>query len=153
MVLYLVLGTIFGFVLSRSGAADYNYIQGMFLFERFQTRDLSPGASLRAFKANRPAIEKLARVQIELGRLADDVEFSTVNGGITVAITGDVDATLRAATMNGSIESDFPVTIQGKAGRRSLQGTLGKGGPRIDLESVNGSLRLRRAGSSGTTSQ
>ena len=26
-------------------------------------------------------------------------------------------------------------------------------GPRIDLESVNGSLRLRRAGSSGTTSQ
>ena len=92
-------------------------------------------------------------IRVEMGRLADDVEFSTVNGGITVAITGDVDATLRAATMNGSIESDFPVTIQGKAGRRSLQGTLGKGGPRIDLESVNGSLRLRRAGSSGTTSQ
>ncbi len=35
-LLYLVLGTIFGFALSRSGAADYDYIQGMFLFERFQ---------------------------------------------------------------------------------------------------------------------
>ena len=35
-ILYLLLGTIFGFVLSRSGAADYDYIQGMFLFERFQ---------------------------------------------------------------------------------------------------------------------
>jgi uncharacterized protein len=34
--IYVCLGTIFGFVLSRSGAADYNYIQGMFLFERFQ---------------------------------------------------------------------------------------------------------------------
>lgn len=33
---YLILGTLFGLVLSRSGAADYNYIQGMFLFERFQ---------------------------------------------------------------------------------------------------------------------
>ena len=33
---YLVLGVVFGFVLSRSGAADYDYIQGMFLFERFQ---------------------------------------------------------------------------------------------------------------------
>ena len=33
---YLVFGVAFGFVLSRSGAADYNYIQGMFLFERFQ---------------------------------------------------------------------------------------------------------------------
>jgi len=35
-LLYLVLGTIFGFVLSRSGAADYNFIQRMFLFESFQ---------------------------------------------------------------------------------------------------------------------
>ncbi len=35
-LVYVLLGTAFGFVLSRSGAADYNYIQGMFLFERFQ---------------------------------------------------------------------------------------------------------------------
>lgn len=32
----LLLGVAFGFVLSRSGAADYNYIQQMFLFESFQ---------------------------------------------------------------------------------------------------------------------
>jgi len=32
----LILGTAFGFVLSRSGAADYTYIQQMFLFENFQ---------------------------------------------------------------------------------------------------------------------
>jgi uncharacterized protein len=35
-LLYVVLGTIFGFVLSRSGAADYNFIQSMFLFRSFQ---------------------------------------------------------------------------------------------------------------------
>jgi hypothetical protein len=35
-VLYVVLGAAFGFVLSRSGAADFGFIQGMFLFERFQ---------------------------------------------------------------------------------------------------------------------
>jgi uncharacterized membrane protein YedE/YeeE len=35
-LLYVVLGTVFGFVLSRSGAADYNNIQGMFLFQSFQ---------------------------------------------------------------------------------------------------------------------
>ena len=33
--LYLALGTAFGFVLSRSGAADYDYIQAMFLLENF----------------------------------------------------------------------------------------------------------------------
>ena len=35
-MLYLLLGTAFGFVLSRSGAADYGFIQSMFLFESFQ---------------------------------------------------------------------------------------------------------------------
>ena len=35
-LLYVLLGTAFGFVLSRSGAADYDYVQGMFLFQKFQ---------------------------------------------------------------------------------------------------------------------
>ncbi len=35
-VLYTALGIAFGFVLSRSGAADYDMVQGMFLFRRFQ---------------------------------------------------------------------------------------------------------------------
>lgn len=34
--LYLVLGTIFGFTLSRSGAADYDFIQATFLFRNAQ---------------------------------------------------------------------------------------------------------------------
>lgn len=36
VLLYLVLGTVFGLVLSRSGAADYDFIQGMFLLTNFQ---------------------------------------------------------------------------------------------------------------------
>ena len=36
MFLYVCLGTVFGLVLSRSGAADYGFIQAMFLFESFQ---------------------------------------------------------------------------------------------------------------------
>jgi uncharacterized membrane protein YedE/YeeE len=35
-LLYLAFGTAFGWVLSRSGAADYDFIQGMFLFTSFQ---------------------------------------------------------------------------------------------------------------------
>jgi hypothetical protein len=32
----LLFGVAFGFVLSRSGAADYDFVQAMFLFESFQ---------------------------------------------------------------------------------------------------------------------
>lgn len=34
--LYLLLGTLFGYVLSRSGCADYDFVQGMFLLTSFQ---------------------------------------------------------------------------------------------------------------------
>ena len=36
LTVYLILGLLFGFVLSRSGAADYDYIQGMFLLTNLQ---------------------------------------------------------------------------------------------------------------------
>jgi len=35
-IVYIAFGTAFGWVLSRSGAADYDFIQKMFLFESFQ---------------------------------------------------------------------------------------------------------------------
>ncbi|MBI2892459.1 MAG: YeeE/YedE family protein [Deltaproteobacteria bacterium] len=35
-ILHLLLGTMFGWLLSRSGAADYDFIQRMFLFEDIQ---------------------------------------------------------------------------------------------------------------------
>ena len=35
-MMYLLFGTIFGFILSRSGAADYGFIQEMFLLQSFQ---------------------------------------------------------------------------------------------------------------------
>jgi len=36
IIVYLAFGAVFGFILSRSGAADYDFIQGMFLLEEFQ---------------------------------------------------------------------------------------------------------------------
>jgi uncharacterized membrane protein YedE/YeeE len=45
-LIYVALGTIFGFVLSRSGAADYDFIQGMFLFTEFQLYGIIASAVL-----------------------------------------------------------------------------------------------------------
>jgi DUF4097 and DUF4098 domain-containing protein YvlB len=80
----------------------------------------------------------------ELGR--DDLEFATVNGSITIAIGGGVNAHLSASTVNGDIDSDFPVTVQGRFGPRHVDATIGRGGPEIHASTVNGGIRLRRAG-------
>lgn len=45
-MLYLALGAAFGFALSRSGAADYGFIQAMFLFESFQLYGIMGSAVL-----------------------------------------------------------------------------------------------------------
>jgi uncharacterized membrane protein YedE/YeeE len=47
-LLYLTLGAAFGFILSRSGAADFNYIQAMFLFENPQLYGIMAVAVLLA---------------------------------------------------------------------------------------------------------
>jgi hypothetical protein len=89
-------------------------------------------------------------IRAEIGALgADDVGFTTVNGGITLKFAESVNARLRASTVNGDIETDLPVTVQGRFSRRRLEGTLGKGGPEIRAETVNGSIRLRQR--DGTT--
>jgi len=73
-----------------------------------------------------------------------DMRFSTVNGGITVETPSSLDANVTLDTMHGGISSDFPVTITGKFGPRHAEGTIGRGGRRIKMSTVNGSLELRK---------
>jgi DUF4097 and DUF4098 domain-containing protein YvlB len=72
-----------------------------------------------------------------------DLDFQTVNGSITIRMPEGFDAQLSASTVNGSIDTDFPVTVKGSFGRRSIRGTIGSGGPDLNLQTVNGSIRLR----------
>lgn len=77
-------------------------------------------------------------------RLPGGARYSTVNGNITLEVPSGLDAELRASTVNGSIDSDFPVTVTGRGSRRSLNGTIGAGGPELRVSTVNGQIRLRR---------
>ena len=50
-------------------------------------------------------------------------------------------------TVNGDIETEFPLTVSGRVGMRRIRGTVGQGGRTLELETVNGSIRLRKQGS------
>jgi hypothetical protein len=79
----------------------------------------------------------------ELG--TGDLEYSTVNGSIEIEVPANLDAELDMRTVNGSLSADFPITLQGRVNPRRMRATIGKGGRRIRLETVNGSVELRKA--------
>jgi Putative adhesin len=85
-------------------------------------------------------------VYAQMGRAdwTDDLEFSTVNGGITLIIPGKLDTEVRASTVNGDIESDWPLTITGRFNNRRLRGTIGAGGRGLNLSTVNGEIRIKK---------
>lgn len=74
------------------------------------------------------------------------LEFKTVNGSIHLSLPASLSARIEAKTLNGEITTDFPMTVTGSFSRRRLSGTVGGGGDRqLILETVNGSVQIRRA--------
>jgi DUF4097 and DUF4098 domain-containing protein YvlB len=87
-------------------------------------------------------------IQASMGR-ADwngTLGFNTVNGSITVRLPDDVSTDVSASTVNGSMDTDFPLTVQGKFSMKHMRGTIGGGGRDLDMETVNGSIHLKRGG-------
>ncbi|KGK00424.1 DUF4097 family beta strand repeat-containing protein [Thalassotalea sp. ND16A] len=72
-----------------------------------------------------------------------DIETETVNGSIRLHLPANFGAKVTAETGNGSIKTDYG--IQGVKGRyygNDMKGTIGDGSSDINLESVNGSIKL-----------
>lgn len=86
-------------------------------------------------------------INVSMGR-ADwqgEMEIKTVNGGIDVSFPASLAADVEAKTLNGDVSTDFPLTVQGSFGKHHLTGTIGGGGRELRLETVNGSVQIRRA--------
>lgn len=85
-------------------------------------------------------------IDVVMGRADwDDIlEFETVNGAITIELPGEVDTQVHASTVNGSISTDYPLTVRGRFSNKRLSGTIGRGGRELALTTVNGDIELRR---------
>lgn len=102
-----------------------------------------------------------------VGRIpADGLEFRSVSGNVTLELPAGVNADFHARTLSGEIDSDFPLTIGGREGRRGrddddddddgqrfvrvrvghdMRGRLGRGGPELSVTTVSGDVTLHRA--------
>jgi len=58
-----------------------------------------------------------------------------------------MNADVELATLNGSLRSDFEMSVSGRIEQRRVSARIGKGGARIRFRTVNGSVELRKGGS------
>jgi DUF4097 and DUF4098 domain-containing protein YvlB len=88
-------------------------------------------------------------IRVSAGRAdwSGNASFRTVNGSITLTLPASASAEVSARTLNGEIETDFGLPVQGKRHhpRTRLDGTIGSGGRMLEMETVNGTIRLRAA--------
>lgn len=78
----------------------------------------------------------------------DSIGLSSVNGAVELVLPADADASIEASTVHGEIRGTGGLEVKAsKWVGSSLNGKIGKGaGTRIELETVNGSIEIRRAG-------
>lgn len=73
----------------------------------------------------------------------DGLEVETQNGGVKMAIPASYSARLETGTVNGRMNIDFPVTVQGRIGR-TIETQLGSGGPLIKVRTSNGGVSIKK---------
>ena len=73
----------------------------------------------------------------------EEMDVKTTNGGISMSVPENYSAHLETGTVNGNLNIDFPVTVQGRI-TRELAVNLGSGGPTIRAMTTNGGVRVKR---------
>jgi len=71
--------------------------------------------------------------------------LSSHDGNVTVTAPV-INAAVSVSSYEGDFESDFPVTITGTRSRKRFDFILGTGSARLELESFDGTVALRKAG-------
>lgn len=71
------------------------------------------------------------------------LSVETSNGGVKLSIPEQYSAHLETGTVNGGINIDFPINVQGKLGK-SVSTDLGSGGPTVRVKTSNGGVKINR---------
>lgn len=73
----------------------------------------------------------------------DNIELETVNGSIRLYLPKNINADITANTMHGGINTTYGLKAKkNNFSGHNLRGKVGSGGSKINLESVNGSIKV-----------
>lgn len=86
-------------------------------------------------------------VLVSIDALTGDgsLRFTSVSGDVTVELPRNLNADVSMRTVSGSLDTEFPITLNGRMRRSSLEARIGQGGRELDVTTVSGDVTLRTA--------
>lgn len=90
--------------------------------------------------------------EVELVATSDisSIRMNSVNGDITLLLPKKFDARIEAGTLHGDITAIEGADVDAtRFSGTSMRGVIGKGTMKVDLNTVNGSIQIRRDGEGG----
>jgi DUF4097 and DUF4098 domain-containing protein YvlB len=99
---------------------------------------------LRANSIRANSVSGDIEVQADQLTGSGDLSFHTVSGDVTLEMPRSFDAEISMSTVSGTMDSDFQMTMNnGRMNRRTINARIGKGGRRLDLNTVSGDVKIR----------
>ena len=115
-----------------NGRIDFNALNGGVVLKRV-------GGAVRGSTTNGGLVIELSGDRWD----GDSLDVSTTNGGVIMSVPENYSANLQTGTVNGSVNTDFPVTVQGRINKQ-IALNLGSGGATVKAMTTNGGVHLKR---------
>lgn len=75
----------------------------------------------------------------------DALDLNTVNGAVEVRLPSNANAEISASTVHGGIANEFDIPVHKGFVGNNLKAKLGDGGTKVNLNAVNGTVKIMRA--------
>ena len=81
-------------------------------------------------------------VRLRLAGLTDSTRIATENGGVVIEMPEDTGAEISASCLSGRVHAEG-LRIAGTTTPTTIRGTLGQGGPLLNVRTISGSIRIQ----------
>ncbi len=89
------------------------------------------------------SVNGATEVTLDASRPGDEISIESVNGSIDLHLAPGAGVDLFAETVNGSLRNDLGIEVhKGRYIGSSMRGTVGAGGAKVTLETVNGAITV-----------
>ena len=115
-----------------NGKIDFTAVNGGVVLKRV-------GGAVRGSTTNGGLVIELSGDRWD----GETLDVSTTNGGVIMSVPENYSARVETGTVNGGVNTEFPVTVQGRI-TKEIALNLGSGGATVKARTTNGGVHLKK---------